>query len=320
MDVLVEVQPFDDAGSSAAGERLQVAGGRRRRGGGASSLTFSTLLAYTQMKASLIFGDLAVGAVVPVYLEVFGLNIGSLAIVRALAKSIDFLVAFAIGFVSDTWRSSWGRRLPFILFGSIFAPISLWALASPPAELTLAGALAPARRLAELLQMLPSPSPVHGGAGSSSSSSSNREGGGHRTLASFRPFSEMCSAEAAAAAAMAYAAPSCAAVRACLDRAISSEELPPPTATKADRTAATASATASAMASATALAASASAAAAASRSFQLTLWFFFWFTMRHSVGHTVVQCVRLSFRRSTVTAHHTVPTHDLTRLDPSVRP
>ena len=211
MDVLVEVQqPFDDGG--AASQLPRGDDRRRRRGGGGWSLTLAALLAYTQMKASLIYGDLAVGAVVPVYLEVFGLNIGSLAIVRALAKSIDFLVAFAIGFLSDTWRSLWGRRLPFILFGSVFAPISLWALASPPPELTLAGALAPTarRRLVSapappaqrwLLPSAVADAVAAGGATSGTVGSIDAAGGHRALLASFRPFADVCSSEALEAAA-----------------------------------------------------------------------------------------------------------------------
>lgn len=38
----------------------------------------ATLLGYVNMKATIIFCDLAVGVVVPVYLEVYDMNIGSL--------------------------------------------------------------------------------------------------------------------------------------------------------------------------------------------------------------------------------------------------
>ena len=111
--------------------------GRRGKQKLSESLTTATLLAYVNMKASLIFGDLAVGAAVPLYTEVLGMNIGSLAVIRALAKAIDFIVSFVIGFASDQTRTPLGRRLPYILLGSICAPIAMWALAAPPEDLNL---------------------------------------------------------------------------------------------------------------------------------------------------------------------------------------
>ena len=43
----------------------------------AQVLSTSKLLAYVNMKASLIFCDLAVGVAIPVYLEVLSLDIGT---------------------------------------------------------------------------------------------------------------------------------------------------------------------------------------------------------------------------------------------------
>ena len=68
--------------------------------------------------------------------------------VRAFAKALDLLVSFVIGFVSDKTRTAFGRRLPFIAVGSIFAPVAMWYLAAPPAEWNLSD-LAQGRRLAE---------------------------------------------------------------------------------------------------------------------------------------------------------------------------
>ena len=62
---------------------------------------------------------------------------GTLALVRALAKAVDLLVSFIIGFVSDKTRTRFGRRLPYIAIGSIFAPLAMWFLAAPPARWNL---------------------------------------------------------------------------------------------------------------------------------------------------------------------------------------
>ena len=112
-------------------------------------VSLATILAYVNMKTSLIYCDLAVGVAVPMYTEVLGMNIGALALIRAFAKSIDFLVAFVIGFASDqcTRTNFLGRRLPFILFGSLAAPLSMYFLAAPPAELNLNAAVDATRRM-----------------------------------------------------------------------------------------------------------------------------------------------------------------------------
>ena len=62
---------------------------------------------------------------------------GFLSVIRALAKAIDFTISFVVGFVSDKMDTKWGRRLPFIAFGSIVAPVSMWFLASPPMSLSV---------------------------------------------------------------------------------------------------------------------------------------------------------------------------------------
>jgi hypothetical protein len=62
---------------------------------------------------------------------------GTLAAVRALAKSFDIIVSFIIGFASDKTRTPLGRRLPYIVVGSLFAPVAMWYLAAPPEEWNL---------------------------------------------------------------------------------------------------------------------------------------------------------------------------------------
>lgn len=152
-------------------------------------LSFATLLAYVNLKMSLMYSDLAVGVAIPIYTEVMRLNIGALravppapradtpgirhcccrcccggrcsrqrhispragtlAMVRALAKALDLIVSFVIGFASDATRTPCGRRLPYIAVGSIFAPLAMWYLAAPPPEWNLSNMLGGGRRLAE---------------------------------------------------------------------------------------------------------------------------------------------------------------------------
>ena len=57
--------------------------------------------------------------------------------VRAIAKSLDMVVSFIIGYASDASRSRFGRRLPYILVGTLFAPFAMWYLAAPPPEWNL---------------------------------------------------------------------------------------------------------------------------------------------------------------------------------------
>lgn len=56
---------------------------------------------------------------------------------RAIAKAVDLGVSFIIGYASDSTSTSFGRRMPYIIFGSLVAPVSMWFLAAPPQELNL---------------------------------------------------------------------------------------------------------------------------------------------------------------------------------------
>jgi Na+/melibiose symporter-like transporter len=127
------------------------------------------------------------------------MNIGSLSVVRALAKSIDFLVSFIVGYASDNWRTRWGRRLPYIVLGSLVAPIAMLALADPPrsseaGEAEMAAAATAAAKAA---------------AG----------------LGGYMPFAEVCTAEQDAVALQRYNG-TCSNMDACLQRAIAQEQLP----------------------------------------------------------------------------------------------
>ena len=68
-----------------------------------NGLGLGKLLAYVNMKLSLMFCDLAVGATIPVYLEVLGLNIGTQPSPRCLRCMWSFALILS---------SSLARRRP----------------------------------------------------------------------------------------------------------------------------------------------------------------------------------------------------------------
>ena len=140
----------------------------------------------------------------PIYVEVLGMNIGALALLRALSKSLDFIVAFAVGFAADQTRTPFGRRLPYIFFGSISVPIAMWALASPPPSLNLNADIADAAGAGRALHAT-------------------------RGLKSFAPFEETCADLAPATLDALYpleGAHNCSALLRCLAGAIAAHELP----------------------------------------------------------------------------------------------
>ena len=222
-------------------------------------ISTAVLLAYVNLKASLIFGDLAVGVAISVYLEVMRLNIAALAMVRALAKSIDLLVSFVIGFVSDNLQTPYGRRLPFILVGSVVAPFAMWFLATPPEEWSPSALPASGRQL-------------HGTGTAARRAVAEVDAAAGSAPAGLLPFDEVCTSELAEAALYEHNSANCSALARCLEAAISAGVL-----ASADGGVGHASSSAS------------PAAAERERTeLLLALWFLFFFVLRHSVGHTLV--------------------------------
>lgn len=197
----------------------------------------------------------AIGAhhVAPVclnYLRPAWLSAGTLAMVRALAKSLDLLVSFVIGFASDQTRTPFGRRLPYIAVGSVFAPLAMWFLAAPPAAWNL-NSVDEGRRLGEAASAA--------GAALGLASSSSR---GHLR------FDEVCVEEAAAAA---FNHSNCLTLQRCVEAAVDAAQLPgwqerPHYQVNGSHPA----------------------DAAASAGFHLAVWFLVFFVVRHSIGHTLV--------------------------------
>ena len=68
---------------------------------------------------------------VTVYREAFGMPIMTMSMLVSICKSLDFLLGFLVGKLSDSTRTRWGRRKPWIAaFSPIFIVVTL-LLASP---------------------------------------------------------------------------------------------------------------------------------------------------------------------------------------------
>ena len=98
----------------------------------AEILSLSTMCFYAAPRYALVLSDQTTSTMMLVYSEVFGMNIGLIALLRVAVKSIDILLGFVIGFVSDSTQTAWGRRIPFIALGAPVAAIAIVAFSTPP--------------------------------------------------------------------------------------------------------------------------------------------------------------------------------------------
>src|SRR5574342_1273078 len=49
-----------------------------------------------------------------------------------VSKAVNIVIGLPIGYISDRTKSSWGRRLPYVIGGAIFLPILFVLLWTPP--------------------------------------------------------------------------------------------------------------------------------------------------------------------------------------------
>lgn len=68
--------------------------------------------------------------------EGFGLALGLVGLIITLSRFTDVLTDPLIGFISDRWRTRWGRRKPFVLVGTPIYIVGIWLLFVPPVEFT----------------------------------------------------------------------------------------------------------------------------------------------------------------------------------------
>jgi GPH family glycoside/pentoside/hexuronide:cation symporter len=76
------------------------------------------------------------------YSDTILVPLGLIALVKAIARALDALTDPLMGWATDSTRSRWGRRKPWILFGAPAAALSFYLMFSPPAEFTGANATA----------------------------------------------------------------------------------------------------------------------------------------------------------------------------------
>lgn len=100
-----------------------------------SPLTLKSLLFYGSLATPLAMLGLPLYIYLPTYYsQSVGVEIATVGMVLFLARLSDVLIDPLIGYKSDSWRSRFGKRKPFIAFGSVVLGVSFYALIHPPHE------------------------------------------------------------------------------------------------------------------------------------------------------------------------------------------
>ncbi|MGD8417327.1 MAG: MFS transporter [Pseudomonadales bacterium] len=76
------------------------------------------------------------------YSDVILVPLGLIALVKAVARALDAITDPVMGWLTDSTRSRWGRRRPWILFGAPAAALSFYLMFTPPEALSGANAAA----------------------------------------------------------------------------------------------------------------------------------------------------------------------------------
>ena len=100
-----------------------------------STLSRLTMVSYSALRGAMSFSNMIAGTASQLYTEQWGMTVGLLSIVVTQARCLDFMVGFVVGFVSDNFKSSWGRRRPFIMVGGPVAALMLLLFVTPPRAL-----------------------------------------------------------------------------------------------------------------------------------------------------------------------------------------
>ena len=69
------------------------------------------------------------------YSDTILVPLGLIALVKAIARAMDALTDPFMGWLTDSTRSRWGRRRPWILFGAPAAALSFYLMFTPPDDL-----------------------------------------------------------------------------------------------------------------------------------------------------------------------------------------
>jgi GPH family glycoside/pentoside/hexuronide:cation symporter len=76
------------------------------------------------------------------YSDTILIPLGLIALVKAVARALDALTDPLMGWATDSTRTRWGRRKPWILFGAPAAALSFYLMFTPPADISGANAAA----------------------------------------------------------------------------------------------------------------------------------------------------------------------------------
>ncbi|MDJ0653337.1 MAG: MFS transporter [Xanthomonadales bacterium] len=99
----------------------------------AGILSRKVLAAYAApaFSQALIHGP--VGTVIQgIYGKHFGVALASIAMVLVVSRIFDAITDPIIGYLSDRYRTRWGRRKPWLVSGSLVAVVACWYLYVPP--------------------------------------------------------------------------------------------------------------------------------------------------------------------------------------------
>ena len=95
-------------------------------------LTFGTQFSYSIGSIAYGLKGAALGVVLLLYYQIYGLPAIWVSGGIGLALIIDAIAHPLVGQISDMWRSKWGRRHPFMYASAIPVTIAVWALLNPP--------------------------------------------------------------------------------------------------------------------------------------------------------------------------------------------
>jgi GPH family glycoside/pentoside/hexuronide:cation symporter len=101
-----------------------------------SNIPMGTKVAY----GAPSFAGAAMGIPIAIHLTIFYSDtilvpLGVIALVKALARALDAITDPVMGWASDSTRTRWGRRRPWIALGAPLAAVMFYLMFTPPVEL-----------------------------------------------------------------------------------------------------------------------------------------------------------------------------------------
>ena len=100
-------------------------------------LTNFVLASYGAPAAPLALSGLPIAVYLPVIYadsDGFALSLGVVGLLIGLSRISDVVTDPLIGYLSDRWKTRWGRRKPWVLIGTPIFAAGMWLLFMPPFE------------------------------------------------------------------------------------------------------------------------------------------------------------------------------------------